>query len=87
MPKMSTAPPFSKPQGVLQYHINPLDIPPSSLWRERAGNVRDSVDIEVMATLFNHANLAFVKLAMQEVLDRAAHALHMRGVLCFGVVA
>jgi hypothetical protein len=44
--------------------------------------------IEVVVTSFNqYANLAFVKLAMQEVLDRAAHALHMRGVLCFGVVA
>jgi AcrR family transcriptional regulator len=58
---------------------------------QRVGQVRDSVDVEVVATLFNqYANLAFVKLAMQEVPDRAAHALHMRGVLgvlCFGVVA
>jgi hypothetical protein len=57
---------------------------------QRVGQVRDSVDVEVVATLFNqYANLAFVKLAMQEVPDRAAHALHMRGVLgvlCFGVV-
>ena len=42
------------------------------------------------ATLFNqYANMAFIRLATQEVPDRPAHASHMRGVLqllCHGML-
>ncbi|WP_339453822.1 TetR/AcrR family transcriptional regulator [Pseudomonas sp. EA_5y_Pfl2_R50] len=49
---------------------------------QRAGKVRESIEVDVVATLFNqYANMAFIRLATQETPDRAAHALHMRGVL------
>jgi AcrR family transcriptional regulator len=57
---------------------------------QQAGKVRESIDLDVVATLFNqYANMAFIRLATQEVPDRAAHALHMRGVLnllCHGML-
>ncbi|KAE9650576.1 TetR/AcrR family transcriptional regulator [Pseudomonas sp. PB106] len=57
---------------------------------QQAGKVRDSIDLDVVATLFNqYANMAFIRLATQETPDRAAHALHMRGVLsllCHGML-
>ncbi|WP_435036548.1 TetR/AcrR family transcriptional regulator [Pseudomonas neuropathica] len=57
---------------------------------QQAGQVRESIDVDVVATLFNqYANMAFIRLATQEVPDRAAHALHMRGVLnllCHGML-
>ncbi|MFK3796303.1 MULTISPECIES: TetR/AcrR family transcriptional regulator [unclassified Pseudomonas] len=55
------------------------------------GKVRESVDIEVAATLFNqYANLAFIRLATEPVPDREAHAAHMRSVLelmCHGMLS
>jgi hypothetical protein len=58
---------------------------------QQAGNVRESIDLDVVATLFNqYANMAFIRLATQENPDRTAHALHMRGVLnllCHGMLA
>jgi AcrR family transcriptional regulator len=57
---------------------------------QHAGKMRESIDLDVVATLFNqYANMAFIRLATQEVPDRAAHALHMRGVLnllCHGML-
>ncbi|CAD5200169.1 TetR/AcrR family transcriptional regulator [Pseudomonas sp. FEN] len=57
----------------------------------RLGKVRDSVDIEVAATLFNqYANLAFIRLATEPTPDREAHARHMRsvlGLICHGLLA
>jgi AcrR family transcriptional regulator len=57
---------------------------------QQAGKVRESIDLDVVATLFNqYANMAFIRLATQEFPDRAAHALHMRGVLnllCHGML-
>jgi AcrR family transcriptional regulator len=57
---------------------------------QQTGKVRESIDLDVVATLFNqYANMAFIRLATQEVPDRAAHALHMRGVLnllCHGML-
>lgn len=57
---------------------------------QRAGKVRESIDLDVVATLFNqYANMAFIRLATQVTPDRAAHALHMRGVLnllCHGML-
>ncbi|MFJ2457224.1 TetR/AcrR family transcriptional regulator [Pseudomonas neuropathica] len=57
---------------------------------QQAGKVRESIDLDVVATLFNqYANMAFIRLATQEIPDRAAHALHMRGVLnllCHGML-
>lgn len=57
---------------------------------QQAGKVRESIDIDVVATLFNqYANMAFIRLATQENPDRTAHALHMRGVLnllCHGML-
>jgi AcrR family transcriptional regulator len=57
---------------------------------QRAGKVRESIDLDVVATLFNqYANMAFIRLATQETPDKAAHALHMRGVLnllCHGML-
>ncbi|VVM47790.1 TetR/AcrR family transcriptional regulator [Pseudomonas fluorescens] len=57
---------------------------------QQAGKVRESIDIDVVATLFNqYANMAFIRLATQENPDRPAHALHMRGVLnllCHGML-
>lgn len=57
---------------------------------QRAGKVRESIEVDVVATLFNqYANMAFIRLATQETPDRAAHALHMRGVLsllCHGML-
>lgn len=58
---------------------------------QQTGKVRESIDLDVVATLFNqYANMAFIRLATQEVPYRAAHALHMRGVLnllCHGMLA
>ncbi|MFI8221610.1 TetR/AcrR family transcriptional regulator [Pseudomonas sp. NPDC085632] len=58
---------------------------------QQAGKVRESIDIDVVATLFNqYANMAFIRLATQENPDRTAHTLHMRGVLnllCHGMLA
>ncbi|WP_330208328.1 MULTISPECIES: TetR/AcrR family transcriptional regulator [unclassified Pseudomonas] len=55
------------------------------------GKVRESVDIEVAATLFNqYANLAFIRLATEAVPDRQAHAAHMRsvlGLMCHGMLS
>jgi AcrR family transcriptional regulator len=57
---------------------------------QQAGKVRESIDLDVVATLFNqYANMAFIRLATQETPDRVAHALHMRGVLhllCHGML-
>lgn len=57
---------------------------------QQARKVRESIDVDVVATLFNqYANMAFIRLATQETPDRAAHALHMRGVLnllCHGML-
>lgn len=57
---------------------------------QQVSKVRESIDLDVVATLFNqYANMAFIRLATQEVPDRAAHALHMRGVLnllCHGML-
>ncbi|CAI8979065.1 TetR family transcriptional regulator [Pseudomonas sp. IT-347P] len=57
---------------------------------QQVGQVRESIDIDVVATLFNqYANMAFIRLATQENPDRTAHALHMRGVLnllCHGML-
>lgn len=57
---------------------------------QAVGKVRESVDIDVAATLFNqYANIAFIRLATEATPDRAAHALHMRGVLsliCHGLL-
>ncbi len=57
---------------------------------QQVGKVRESIDVDVVATLFNqYANMAFIRLATQETPDRAAHALHMRGVLnllCHGML-
>lgn len=57
---------------------------------QQVGKVRESIDLDVVATLFNqYANMAFIRLATQETPDRAAHALHMRGVLnllCHGML-
>ncbi|TMU83251.1 TetR/AcrR family transcriptional regulator [Pseudomonas fluorescens] len=57
---------------------------------QQTGKVRESIDLDVVATLFNqYANMAFIRLATQEIPDRAAHALHMRGVLnllCHGML-
>ncbi|WP_460110596.1 TetR/AcrR family transcriptional regulator [Pseudomonas sp. S3_H04] len=57
---------------------------------QQTGKVRESIDLDVVATLFNqYANMAFIRLATQEVPDRTAHALHMRGVLnllCHGML-
>lgn len=57
---------------------------------QRAGKVRESIDIDVAATLFNqYANMAFIRLATETTPDRQAHALHMRSVLhllCHGML-
>jgi AcrR family transcriptional regulator len=57
---------------------------------QQTGKVRESIDLDVVATLFNqYANMAFIRLATQETPDRTAHALHMRGVLhllCHGML-
>ncbi|MEZ1319821.1 TetR/AcrR family transcriptional regulator [Pseudomonas fluorescens] len=57
---------------------------------QQTGKVRESIDLDVVATLFNqYANMAFIRLATQETPDRAEHALHMRGVLnllCHGML-
>lgn len=57
---------------------------------QAVGKVRESVDIDVAATLFNqYANIAFIRLATEATPDREAHALHMRGVLsliCHGLL-
>lgn len=57
---------------------------------QQTGKVRESIDLDVVATLFNqYANMAFIRLATQETPDRSAHALHMRGVLhllCHGML-
>jgi AcrR family transcriptional regulator len=54
------------------------------------GNVRESVDIDIAATLFNqYANMAFIRLATEVTPDRQAHARHMRsvlGLLCHGML-
>ncbi|VVQ35151.1 TetR/AcrR family transcriptional regulator [Pseudomonas fluorescens] len=56
---------------------------------QRLGKVRESVDIDVAATLFNqYANIAFIRLATEAKPDRDAHARHMRSVLnliCGGI--
>jgi AcrR family transcriptional regulator len=58
---------------------------------QRLGKVRESVDIDVAATVFNqYANLAFIQLATQPTPDREAHAAHMRSVLallCNGMLS
>ncbi|MGY2286797.1 TetR/AcrR family transcriptional regulator [Pseudomonas gingeri] len=58
---------------------------------QRLGKVRQDVDIEVAATLFNqYANVAFIRLATEPSPDRVAHARHMRSVLalmCHGMLA
>lgn len=49
---------------------------------QKLGRARESLDIEVAATLFNqYANLAFIRLATEAVPNREAHAAHMRSVL------
>jgi AcrR family transcriptional regulator len=57
---------------------------------QNKGALRDDVDIEVAATLFNqYANLAFIRLATEATPDRETHAQHMRSVLglvCRGMV-
>lgn len=58
---------------------------------QRLGKVREDVDIDVVATVFNqYANLAFIQLATQAEPDREAHARHMRsvlGLLCHGMLS
>ncbi|MFJ2318720.1 TetR/AcrR family transcriptional regulator [Pseudomonas sp. NPDC087817] len=55
------------------------------------GKVRESVDIDVAATLFNqYANMAFIRLATEAAPDRKAHARHMRsvlGLICHGILS
>ncbi|BBP70723.1 TetR family transcriptional regulator [Pseudomonas sp. Seg1] len=55
------------------------------------GKVRESVDIDVAATLFNqYANMAFIRLATEAAPDREAHARHMRsvlGLICHGILS
>ncbi|WP_277757903.1 TetR/AcrR family transcriptional regulator [Pseudomonas sp. A34-9] len=55
------------------------------------GKVRESVDIDVAATLFNqYANMAFIRLATEVAPDREAHARHMRsvlGLICHGILS
>jgi AcrR family transcriptional regulator len=57
---------------------------------QRVGKIRESIDIDVAATLFNqYANVAFIRLATEAMPDREAHALHMRSVLsllCHGML-
>ncbi|MGV8921061.1 MAG: TetR/AcrR family transcriptional regulator [Pseudomonas sp.] len=57
---------------------------------QRKGELRESVDIDLAATVFNqYANMAFIRLATEPTPDRAAHALHIRGVLglmCHGML-
>ncbi|TNF83837.1 TetR/AcrR family transcriptional regulator [Pseudomonas sp. ICMP22404] len=57
---------------------------------QKLGKVRESVDVDVAATLFNqYANLAFIQLATAAVPDREAHAAHMRsvlGLMCHGML-
>jgi AcrR family transcriptional regulator len=58
---------------------------------QKRGKVRESIDLDVVATLFNqYANMAFIRLATQQTPDRNAHASHMRAVLnllCHGMLA
>lgn len=58
---------------------------------QRLGKVRNDLDIDTAATLFNqYANVAFIRLATEAEPDRAAHAQHMRRVLdlmCHGMLA
>ncbi len=58
---------------------------------QKRGKVRESIDLDVVATLFNqYANMAFIRLATQQTPDRTAHASHMRAVLnllCHGMLA
>ncbi|MBK5373270.1 TetR/AcrR family transcriptional regulator [Pseudomonas sp. TH43] len=55
------------------------------------GKVRESVDIDVAAILFNqYANMAFIRLATEAAPDREAHAGHMRsvlGLICHGILS
>lgn len=55
------------------------------------GKVRESVDIDVAATLFNqYANMAFIRLATEVAPDRETHARHMRsvlGLICHGILS
>jgi hypothetical protein len=55
------------------------------------GKLRNDLDIETAATLFNqYANVAFIRLATEAEPDRNAHANHMRQVLslmCYGMLA
>jgi AcrR family transcriptional regulator len=57
---------------------------------QRLGKVKDSLDIDVAATLFNqYANLAFIRLATEATPDVDAHARHMRsvlGLMCHGML-
>jgi hypothetical protein len=54
------------------------------------GRIRDSVDIDVAATVFNqYANVAFIRLATEVTPDREAHSRHMRsvlGLMCHGML-
>lgn len=54
------------------------------------GRIRDSVDIDVAATVFNqYANVAFIRLATEVMPDREAHSRHMRsvlGLMCHGML-
>ena len=55
------------------------------------GRIRDSVDIDVAATVFNqYANVAFIRLATEVMPDREAHSRHMRsvlGLMCHGMLS
>ncbi|MBV6827049.1 TetR/AcrR family transcriptional regulator [Pseudomonas sp. PD9R] len=57
---------------------------------QRQGALRESVDIDVAATVFNqYANMAFIRLATEKTPDRKAHAKHMRdvlGLMCHGML-
>ncbi|MGE8064428.1 TetR/AcrR family transcriptional regulator [Pseudomonas sp. NPDC089569] len=57
---------------------------------QRQGALKETVDIDVAATVFNqYANMAFIGLATEKTPDRAAHAKHMRdvlGLMCHGML-
>jgi AcrR family transcriptional regulator len=57
---------------------------------QEQGVLRESIDLEVAATVFNqYANMAFIRLATEATPDREAHARHMRSVLslmCHGML-
>ena len=57
---------------------------------QRKGVLRESIDIDVAATVFNqYANMAFIRLATEKKPDKEAHARQMRdvlGLMCHGML-